>query len=128
MHPWQAPFCSFVPITLAYIPIDYLLYHLATCSYVSYNSALGIYSSKEFIFAGDFATSGEQQVAQELEKLPDHWIIICNKTLVATNGRSFEIDLIVIGNQWVFLLDEKSWRGRIRGDDMQWVRQDGSAV
>lgn len=77
--------------------------------------------------AGDFSTSGEKRVAEELEKLPNSWIVICNKTLVATNGRSFEIDFIVIGNHWVFLLDEKSWQGRIRGNDMQWVRQDGSA-
>ncbi len=77
--------------------------------------------------AGSFATSGERQVAQELEKLPNQWIVICNKTLVANNGRSFEIDFIVIGNAWVFLLDEKSWRGKIRGNDMQWVHQDGSA-
>jgi serine/threonine protein kinase len=77
--------------------------------------------------AGDFATSGERRVAEELEKLPDSWIVICNKTLVANNGRSFEIDFIVIADQWVFLLDEKSWQGRIRGNDMHWVRQDGSS-
>ncbi len=78
--------------------------------------------------AGAFATSGERQVAQELETLPNNWIVICNKTLVANNGRSsHEIDLIVIGNKWIFLLDVKSWHGRIRGDEMQWVRQDGSA-
>jgi serine/threonine protein kinase len=77
--------------------------------------------------AGDFSTSGEKRVAEELEKLPGSWIVICNKTLVANNGRSFEIDFIVIGNHWIFLLDEKSWQGRIRGNDMQWVRQDGSA-
>ena len=76
---------------------------------------------------GDFATSGERRVAEELEKLPSAWIVICNKTLVANNGRSFEIDFIVIGEQWVFLLDEKSWQGRIRGNDMHWVRQDGSS-
>ncbi|QBD82561.1 hypothetical protein EPA93_43970 [Ktedonosporobacter rubrisoli] len=77
--------------------------------------------------AGDFATSGEKQVAQELEKLPNQWVVICNKTLATNNGRTFEIDFIVIGNHWIFLLDEKSWRGRIRGDEMQWVRHDGSA-
>ena len=77
--------------------------------------------------ASDFATSGERRVAEELEKLPNSWVVICNKTLVANNGRSFEIDFVVIGNQWVFLLDEKSWQGRIRGNDMHWVRQDGSS-
>ena len=76
---------------------------------------------------GDFATSGERRVAEELEKLPNAWIVICNKTLVANNRRSFEIDFIVIGDQWVFLLDEKSWQGHIRGNDMHWVRRDGSS-
>jgi serine/threonine protein kinase len=81
----------------------------------------------DLIFAGDFATDGERRAAAELRRLPDGWIVICNKILPTANGRSFEIDFIVIGRRHVFLLDEKSWKGQIRGSDQIWVRADGSS-
>ena len=77
--------------------------------------------------AGSFATEGERRAAEVLKQLPDAWLVICNKTLSTSNGRSFEMDFVVVGKRWVFLLDEKSWRGRIRGNDEQWVRSDGSS-
>ena len=43
------------------------------------------------------------------------------------NNRSFELDFIVLGDNWIFLIDEKSWRGRIVGTDQVWVRPDGSS-
>jgi len=77
--------------------------------------------------AGSFATEGERRAAEVLKQLPDAWLVICNKTLSTFNGRSFEMDFVVVGKRWVFLLDEKSWRGRIRGNDEQWIRSDGSS-
>lgn len=74
-----------------------------------------------------FANEGERKVAERLRQLPSHWIVICNKVLPTTNGRSYEIDFIVIGSNWIFLLDEKSWRGPIRGNEEQWIRADGSS-
>lgn len=47
----------------------------------------------------DFVTDGERRAAEELAKLPRHWTIIANKTLPASSGRSYEIDLIVIGDR-----------------------------
>jgi len=67
-----------------------------------------------------FVTDGEQKVAEYLRQLPPNWIVICNKLLPTSNGRSFEIDFIVIGNNWIFLLDEKSWKGAIRGGEEYW--------
>ncbi|MBE3558806.1 MAG: NERD domain-containing protein [Ktedonobacteraceae bacterium] len=84
----------------------------------------------EVISAGpaSFATEGERQAAALLgQQLPAGWIVICNKVLSTSDDRSFEIDFIVIATRWIFLLDEKSWKGRIRGDDEQWIREDGSS-
>jgi serine/threonine protein kinase len=72
-----------------------------------------------------FATEGERRAAEVLKRLPDDWIVICNKVLPTPQGHSFEIDFIVIGEHWVFLLDEKSWRGKLEGNEEYWVRADG---
>jgi serine/threonine protein kinase len=74
-----------------------------------------------------FATEGERQAAETLKKLPDGWSIIANKILPASNGRSFEIDFIVVGDRNVFAIDAKSRRGRIHGSDTLWVYDDGSS-
>ena len=76
---------------------------------------------------GTFDNEGEKRAAEMLKQLPDSWLIICNKTLPTSNGRSYEMDFVVVGKRWVFLLDEKSWRGKIRGNDEQWIRADGSS-
>jgi len=77
--------------------------------------------------AGDFATEGERRAAEVLKQLPRSWLVIGNKTLPTKNGRSYEMDFVVVGNHWVFLIDEKSWRGKIRGNEEQWVRADGAS-
>ncbi len=37
---------------------------------------------------GSFITEGEKRAAEELKQLPDSWLVICNKTLPTSNGRS----------------------------------------
>lgn len=81
----------------------------------------------QLIAAGSFATEGERRAAEVLRQLPDDWVVICNKVL-PRGDRSHEIDFIVIGNRWVFLLDEKSWKGKIHGNDQIWVRGDGFSL
>jgi serine/threonine protein kinase len=81
----------------------------------------------QLVSAGPFATEGERKAAKALQQLPANWIVICNKVL-PRGDRSYEIDFIVIGNRWVFLLDEKSWRGKILGNDQLWVRADGFSM
>lgn len=81
----------------------------------------------QLISAGPFATEGERRAAKVLQQLPTNWVVICNKML-PKGDRSYEIDFIVIGNRWVFLLDEKSWRGKILGNDQLWVRADGFSM
>src|SRR5690242_459779 len=82
----------------------------------------------KLIHAGEFATEGERLAAAELQKLPSHWVVICNKTLPRRTGGSDELDFVIIADNWVFLLDEKSWRGGIRGNDQFWVRADGTST
>src|SRR5258706_5951325 len=78
----------------------------------------------EMIYAGEFATESEKRAAAILARLPDDWIVICNKTL-ATHGRTSEIDFIIIGQRLVFMLDEKSWVGNITGTDQFWNSSTG---
>ncbi|MDQ3539283.1 MAG: NERD domain-containing protein, partial [Chloroflexota bacterium] len=52
---------------------------------------------------------------------------IANKVVPLNGTTSREIDFIVIGDRLVFVIDEKSWHGRIHGTDYEWVRDDGSA-
>jgi Serine/threonine protein kinase len=83
----------------------------------------------ELISAGpsSFATEGERNAAALLQQqLPANWLIICNKIL-PDRDRSHEIDFIIVAQNWIFLLDEKSWHGHIRGDDEQWIRANGAA-
>src|SRR5579872_4991256 len=61
------------------------------------------------LHAGEFATDGERRAAEVLRTLPRDWIVIANKILPASQGRSFEIDFIVIGDRVVYVIDEKSW-------------------
>ena len=81
----------------------------------------------QLIVAGEFATEGERRAAEVLKQLPDDWLVICNKVL-PRGDRSYEIDFIVVGRRWFFLLDEKSWKGKIHGNDQLWVREDGFSI
>src|SRR5438876_3783581 len=81
----------------------------------------------QLVSAGPFATEGERKAAKALQQLPTNWIVICKKVL-PKGDRSYEIDFIIIGNRWVFLLDERSWRGKILGNDQLWVRTVGFSM
>jgi len=81
----------------------------------------------QLVSAGPFATEGERRAAKVLQQLPTNWVVICNKIL-PHGDRSHEIDFIVIGDHYIFLLDEKSWKGKILGNDQIWVRADGFSL
>jgi serine/threonine protein kinase len=71
---------------------------------------------------GDPVGAGERRAAAALEEgLPAEWTVIANKLLVSPGQTPREIDFIVIGDNAVFLVDEKSWVGRIEGDDSWWT-------
>lgn len=74
--------------------------------------------------AGDFVGPGERRTAEYLEEaLPDSWVVICNKLLVSDTA-SREIDFIIVGDNVVFCVDEKSWWGRIYGNADSWIVRD----
>ena len=74
----------------------------------------------------EFMTAGENRTAVYLqEKLPADWVVVCNKELVTCTGFAVEVDFIIIGAHTVFIAEEKSWRGRIHGDENHWVLSDG---
>ena len=67
---------------------------------------------------GEFIGRGERPAAAALEaELPDDWVIICNKQLVQ-GGSTQEVDFVVIARHAIFVIDEKSWAGVIRGNDV----------
>jgi len=68
----------------------------------------------QLYWIGKSATDNEARAAIDLAKLlPDDWSVVCNKTLWTNYARSYEVDMIVVGDHGVYLLDEKSWRGRV---------------
>ena len=81
----------------------------------------------ELIQAGDFITESERQAAKQLKDLPPRWTVICNKEIVTPQGSTYEVDFVVIGEHSIFVVDEKSWSGRIYGNENEWVLPGGEA-
>lgn len=81
----------------------------------------------ELIQAGDFITESERQAAKRLKDLPPSWTVICNKEIVTPHGSTYEVDFVIIGDHSIFVVDEKSWSGRIYGNENQWVLQGAEA-
>lgn len=79
----------------------------------------------KLISAGPFVTEGEKQAADLLRRLPADWIVIANKTIVRDSARSYEVDFVVIGSNWIFVIDEKSWWGKIEGNKQNWTLSSG---
>jgi serine/threonine protein kinase len=70
---------------------------------------------------GDYVGPGERLTAAYLEThLPEDWVVICNKELVAPDGTTKETDFIIVGGNVIYVVEEKHWSGRIDGDDRRW--------
>lgn len=74
-----------------------------------------------------FVTEGERLLADELRQLPDDWVVIANKTLPQSGQASREIDFIVVGDNHIFVLDDKGWSGPIYGSDLAWTLPGGAS-
>lgn len=78
---------------------------------------------------GEFIGPGERRTAEYLEgHLPDSWNVICNKELVFPNGTTREIDFIILADDAIFVVDEKSWTRRISGNQQRWSLYSGESV
>lgn len=81
----------------------------------------------ELIQTSCFVTPSEQETATVLRGLPPAWFVVCNKELVSPSGFVYELDFVIIGEHLVFAVDEKSWKGVIRGNENIWVLPSGES-
>lgn len=73
---------------------------------------------------GAYEGPGEQKTAETLATgLPDSWVVIAGRKLPGANRD--DVDLIVVGDNLVFVLEEKSWGPRVIADDSYWIVNDG---
>ena len=74
----------------------------------------------ELFKIGDWVGHGEEKTAKALESgLPDDWVIVANVQLPGVKRE--DVDLLVIGNNRVFVVEEKSWGPGVLLDDHWWT-------
>ncbi|MBU2663382.1 protein kinase [Actinoplanes bogorensis] len=73
----------------------------------------------ELLVLGDWEGPGEERTAKSLAaELPPSWEIIAGRKLPGKDRD--DVDLLVVGEQLVFLLEEKSWGPAIVAGDTRW--------
>jgi serine/threonine protein kinase len=71
----------------------------------------------------------ERKAISTLAKaLPDHYVLLSDLELPTRNGFPYEYDIIVIGDQAVFVIEVKGYRGLIRGNAYEWELSSGSIM
>ena len=69
----------------------------------------------------NFVGPGERKTYDVLRKgLPPSWFGVASKEIVVSSDYSREADFIVVGDNTIFVIEEKSWSGKIHGDDSWW--------
>ena len=68
---------------------------------------------------------GEGTIGAILQSLPDSWIMFNNVLLPTREGKSTEIDLLLIGNTGVYLIEIKTWKGSFAAYKDKWKKRDG---
>jgi serine/threonine protein kinase len=75
----------------------------------------------KFIPIGDPAHDPERQALRFLvEGLPDNYTVYGNPWLVERSGVVYEIDAVVVAPHAIYVVEIKSYRGRIDGTDRDW--------
>lgn len=66
---------------------------------------------------------GERQVAKVLMRLPDGYTIF-NDVYIVENGKSIQIDHVVLSPHGIFVIETKNYRGWIYGDEkaQYWIK------
>jgi len=73
----------------------------------------------ELRVVGEYVGPGEQRTAETLAaELPDSWVIVANRSL--PTREQDDMDLVVVGENLVFLLEEKAWGPVVRLGPMMW--------
>lgn len=67
---------------------------------------------------------GEANALESLERLSNDYVIITNP-MIYTNGRSNELDNLIIGSNGVFIVETKNYVGTVYGDvnDQKWIQE-----
>ncbi|NUN14841.1 MAG: protein kinase [Myxococcales bacterium] len=74
-----------------------------------------------FFQIGQPAHDAERQAIHFLvEGLPDSYIVVGNPWIVERTGVIYEIDALVIAPHAIYVIEIKSYRGRIEGTDTNW--------
>lgn len=82
----------------------------------------------QLIPLGESVTSGERKTLDYLEQhLPNDWFVLGNP-LISSGTLSRELDAIIIGDKWVWVVDEKAYSGVITGDENVWVLSNGLQI
>ncbi len=77
---------------------------------------------------GKPVNEGERTAFAALARdLPEHYHVITNVEL-AQGNRYYECDAIVIGDNGIWVVEVKAWRGKIDGDTHEWIREDGETL
>ncbi|USQ79196.1 protein kinase [Ornithinimicrobium faecis] len=72
---------------------------------------------------GDYVGPGEQKTAEYLAStLPDDWVIFAGRKLPGPNRD--DADLVVVGENLVFVVEEKAWGPTVVVDDNHWYVRD----
>ncbi|NDO88497.1 protein kinase domain-containing protein [Cellulosimicrobium composti] len=68
---------------------------------------------------GEYVGPGERKTAERLAAdLPDPWVIYVGRKLAGSNKD--DVDFIVVGQKFIFTLEEKHWGPTIIVDDVYW--------
>ncbi len=76
---------------------------------------------------GQPINEGERVAFSMLAKLPERYHVVTNVELNQGN-RYYEYDAIVVGDNGIWAVEDKAWRGRIDGDAYEWSREDGETL
>jgi serine/threonine protein kinase len=78
----------------------------------------------ELRVVGDYVGPGEQRTAETLAaELPPDWVLVANRSL--PTREQDDMDLVAIGKNLIFLIEEKSWGPEVRMGTMWEVRGRG---
>ena len=74
------------------------------------------------VAGGKYSSTKDLKIATRLQApTRANWKLVVENYLVNPGGTPREIDFVIVGDNVVFLVDEKSWTGRIEGDETWWT-------
>ncbi len=76
----------------------------------------------EFHQVGEVANDAERGALEFLrDQLPDDYVVYGNPWLVQHSGQVFEVDAVVVGENAVYVVEMKAYRGRVTGNEHDWT-------